>query len=88
MIGWLYFIWLEYSLKFKDETQLKNRERIDNTEAEHEAKFPCLANDEGDKETVGLEENELENCGGGENIDHILQNSETKSLGIWGGLAQ
>ena len=68
MIGNVVFILLEsleYSLKFKNETKLKNRKRIDNTEAEHKAQFPGLANDEGDEKTIGLKENELENCGGG-----------------------
>ena len=56
---------LEYPLQFKDETQFKNHERIDNTEAKNGAQFPGLANDEGDEETIWFEENELENCGGG-----------------------
>ena len=70
----------------KYEAQLKNRERIHNTQAEHKAHFPGLANYEGDVETIRLEENELENGDGGPQIDHKLQNITKQDLDISSGL--
>ena len=41
---------------------MKYAKRIDEPDTEHKAEFPELNDEEGDVETIGVEDNQLENC--------------------------
>ena len=73
-------------LKFKNEAELKNSKRINDPDTEHEAEFPELNDEEGDVETVGVEDNQLENCSEGHESDLELQNTQTEGLHVGGSL--